>query len=70
MPALEHTAKLGIRSFSCSFKNVLFNVVYSIFGCPGMWFLGRNNNVIHEPQGLEEMLRDPHCEKAKKISTV
>jgi len=22
------------------------------------------------PKGLEEMLRDPHCEKAKKISTV
>jgi len=70
MLALEHAAKLSIRSFSCSFKNALFNVVYSMFRCPGMWFLGRNNTQTHEPQGLEEMLRDPHCEKAKKISTV
>jgi len=70
MLALEHSAKLSICSFSCSFKNALFNVVYSIFRCLGMWFLGRNNNVIHKPQGLEEILRDPHCEKAKKISTI
>ena len=49
MPALEHTAKLGIYSFSCSFKNALFNVVYSIFRCLGMWYLVRNNNSIHEP---------------------
>jgi hypothetical protein len=70
MLALEHAAKLSISSFSCSFKNALFNVVYSIFRCPVMWFLGRNNIFTHESQGLEEMLRDPHCEKAKKISTV
>ena len=39
MLALEHAAKLSICSFSCSFKNALFNVVYSIFRCPGVRFL-------------------------------
>ena len=30
----------------------------------------KNRWILQEPQGLEEMLRDPHCEKAKEISTV
>ena len=50
MLALEHAAKLIICSFSCSFKNALFNVVYSIFRCPVMWFLGRNNILLMNPK--------------------
>ena len=46
MLALEHSAKLSICSFSCSFNNALFNVVYSIFRYFEMWFLKKGMNDV------------------------
>ena len=44
--------------------DILFSDAQSCGSCE------MNNFYTYKPQGLEEMLRDPHCEKAKKISTV
>ena len=52
------------------FQNRFINVdiLFSDAQECGSWKM--NKFYSYEPQGLEEMLRDPHCEKAKKISTV
>ena len=59
MLALEHAAKLSIGSFSCSFKNALFNVVSSKLEAQGFGSWGGIIFLLMNPYGLEEMLRDP-----------